>query len=724
MIPSHFRKSVAHRKLYATMQFLVQHDAVGPITKGAADRQLQKAAVDRHRTLLERHAEDAFADYFREEQAHVVDAVKAGRSPAKAIDALADDLRETYEATWRRSAEQWGEWVGRRSPVAVKANDWGAPIDEWLRKNVGKKITGITEASRKKIAAQIAAGVKEGEGVATIAKRISKFYLEDIIPNRALVIARTEVGSAINWMQNYVASSLDVPMEKEWLSLSDERVRDDHRDASGQVQPMDEPFLVGDDELMYPGDPTGSPEEVINCRCTVLHRVVEPSPGHKSARPPSPAEFAADVVGVENADVATAMAYMKGVFSDADEWTRARKILMKHVFRLRRAAAAVDVEKFNPWQPRDEHGRWTGTGAGGVNSDVPVDESYSAENQKLAEQYRKFPNGTELRYVGGSKVAINVGEHVKVTGVYGMAEKTGVIYYTVQAQGNRRFTLASTTMRPPLPGETPAAPAPKAAPKPKAPAAPTPEGQPGQPTPKPSATPAHHASYASATTPAEVGAVLQDRVNTVLQNRGLAAKVSVDLSAMKDRDVAVKAAAEYERLASKYPLVASNIRNIEAVPLSRMPNPDNTSAWAAAGREQRKIWINAEAFDSFGTPDGQNLLDIGVQTRWHPPGCNTVESVIAHEFGHHVDYSMETPGSPAFDANWVIHRQSSYNRKLLTRVSEYAVRKAGKTGTREGVAEAFAQYEEQQSGRYKKGLHPAADFIGKYISDRQSKGRL
>ena len=31
--------------------------------------------------------------------------------------------------------------------------------------------------------------------------------------------------------------------------------------------PLDEPFVVDGEELMYPGDENGSPENVINCQC-------------------------------------------------------------------------------------------------------------------------------------------------------------------------------------------------------------------------------------------------------------------------------------------------------------------------------------------------------------------------------------------------------------------------------------------------------------------------
>ncbi len=533
IIPEHFRKTAQHRALFATMEYLVAHDPVGPIVKGAHDREVTKAAVDRHRTVLEHRAADAFRAYFREERAHVVASVAAGRSGAAVVGELEPDLRETYEVAWGGAARAWGRWVESKtaavrkvgppdeprdeagkwieaggltireqnveapndaidslkrrdhfyrgmttdeyratfgagkgimsradwsilgegtsfsdSPVDAEsyvnfgstdprktgkptylvevqgqqglirspegyykaqeeisrdrvtrifrmndkkgsivayqvynsvrkvgpfmpgepASDYGTPIDAWLRANAGKRITGITERSRKAIAAQIAEGQAAGETLRQIAWRIDKFYLEDVIPNRSMVIARTEVGGATNWMQHWIATDTadrGVPMEKEWLSLRDDRVRDDHAEANGQRQPLDEPFLVGGDELMYPGDESlgAGADEIINCRCSVLHHVVEEQPQHKAAAP-SPYEFAKSVLGVQNDDVITALAFAKGVFGEADEWVRARSALMKHVHRLRRA---ISVEKYDPTELRDRLGRWATEGGGKFN---------------------------------------------------------------------------------------------------------------------------------------------------------------------------------------------------------------------------------------------------------------------------------------------------------------------------------------------------------------------
>ena len=51
-----------------------------------------------------------------------------------------------------------------------------------------------------------------------------------------------------------------------WVTMADELVRDSHAALHGTAVPVDQEFPNG---LMYPGDPSGPPEEVYNCRCTL-----------------------------------------------------------------------------------------------------------------------------------------------------------------------------------------------------------------------------------------------------------------------------------------------------------------------------------------------------------------------------------------------------------------------------------------------------------------------
>ncbi len=57
--------------------------------------------------------------------------------------------------------------------------------------------------------------------------------------------------------------------------MHDSKTREDHAEADGQEVGMDEPFDVGGEQLMYPGDPAGSAGNVINCRCTVIYTSVQ-----------------------------------------------------------------------------------------------------------------------------------------------------------------------------------------------------------------------------------------------------------------------------------------------------------------------------------------------------------------------------------------------------------------------------------------------------------------
>ena len=90
------------------------------------------------------------------------------------------------------------------------------------------------------------------------------------------------VRSAYNTASNH--SHLEALLEagfpnKRWLTSRDARVRRptgsspfDHRSAEGQTVPVDKPFIVSGEPLMFPGDSSrgASIGNVANCRCSVI----------------------------------------------------------------------------------------------------------------------------------------------------------------------------------------------------------------------------------------------------------------------------------------------------------------------------------------------------------------------------------------------------------------------------------------------------------------------
>lgn len=107
---------------------------------------------------------------------------------------------------------------------------------------------------------------------------------------RSQVIARTEVLRAANYGAMQGARKAGYKMQKRWISAQDFRTRRvprdefSHIEANGQIQEMDNPFLIprrsgGTEQLMQPGDPNGSAADVINCRCTVGFEVLRDANG-------------------------------------------------------------------------------------------------------------------------------------------------------------------------------------------------------------------------------------------------------------------------------------------------------------------------------------------------------------------------------------------------------------------------------------------------------------
>lgn len=147
-------------------------------------------------------------------------------------------------------------------------------IARWLRRHAATRAAQITETFRKWLGDLIADGFEAGVGEKEIAREINK-KAPKMSRSRAQTIARTEThtGSQRGALEAAKASTID--LVKEWGSAEDQRVRHTHADADGQiVRDLDDPFLVGDSELLYPGDENGEAKEIINCRCIALYHPI------------------------------------------------------------------------------------------------------------------------------------------------------------------------------------------------------------------------------------------------------------------------------------------------------------------------------------------------------------------------------------------------------------------------------------------------------------------
>lgn len=114
-------------------------------------------------------------------------------------------------------------------------------------------------------------GILTGESMDDIAGRFQA--VTDMSARAAVRNARTAVTGAENAgrIDSYKrAESLGIKIKQVWMATLDSRTRDSHALMDGEQVNVGEKFSNG---CRYPGDPHGRPEEVYNCRCTLIAEV-------------------------------------------------------------------------------------------------------------------------------------------------------------------------------------------------------------------------------------------------------------------------------------------------------------------------------------------------------------------------------------------------------------------------------------------------------------------
>lgn len=210
------------------------------------------------------------------EAAETVDRIIAETSP---------NLRNILTALYMSTTEKFGKQTFNElmDKKAVKVfQGFTDALLYWITLNVGNAVVKIDDTTRREIKDIIMLGIANGLPIGnkdtpkTIAFEIEKLYLDQIIPNRSEVIARTETMTAaskgsLDGAQQ--AAQQGARIRKYWISTPDDDTRDSHRNMSQRDPiPLNDLFNVNGSFGEFPADAQLSAKERINCRCTLGYK--------------------------------------------------------------------------------------------------------------------------------------------------------------------------------------------------------------------------------------------------------------------------------------------------------------------------------------------------------------------------------------------------------------------------------------------------------------------
>jgi len=123
------------------------------------------------------------------------------------------------------------------------------------------RVAGVTFLNENKVPVTQTSLMRVGT---RILRRLQKPRTENIVI--------TETQSAAEGSKK-VTSKVEKKNRKEWITVTDSKVRPAHVIAHGQVRFMDSPFDVGQDKLGYPGDTSLGARvgNVAYCRCAAIY---------------------------------------------------------------------------------------------------------------------------------------------------------------------------------------------------------------------------------------------------------------------------------------------------------------------------------------------------------------------------------------------------------------------------------------------------------------------
>ena len=207
----------------------------------------------------------------------VIEAFKYSDSPDVEAIIKTNHIEEALRWVYIKFGYRQARWFNSNFEFQKKNDTWLRNMEGWFETEGFVKIVSIAKTTKDLLKPVVRRMAQEGLSIDKIAREIKNSSAVSI--GRATTIARTEVVGAANVATHMVAKEIGDNLEKRWVT-GGLKIRDSHYAAEdiGWI-PFNEPFLVpnnsgGYDEMQHPHDITGSPENIINCKCVEVYRTI------------------------------------------------------------------------------------------------------------------------------------------------------------------------------------------------------------------------------------------------------------------------------------------------------------------------------------------------------------------------------------------------------------------------------------------------------------------
>jgi hypothetical protein len=208
-----------------------------------------------------------------------------------------DDIYDSLLGHYRRVFKEFGtdyQKSGRTNMTDGLNNSLRNDADKVFKIHASRQARIITDTNQNQLAKakRVArAHIEELQKInpdITFSKQVSNLYSVALL-KRIPAIATYETQWSAEFSKAaeavYITSGKIIEVKarregnlKRWDAVGDDLMRDWHADADSELVELEEPFIVNDEELMFPGDTSlgATASNIINCRCSVSYQLDAP----------------------------------------------------------------------------------------------------------------------------------------------------------------------------------------------------------------------------------------------------------------------------------------------------------------------------------------------------------------------------------------------------------------------------------------------------------------